>query len=595
MADSTQTTRFRFWLWLIRVIGLTVPRRLRADWRQEWEAELRYRERLLANWDRLDWRNKLELLRRSASSFWDALCLQPGRWEDEMIQDLRYSVRMLAKNRVFTFVAILTLAFGIGANTAIFSVVYAVLLSPLPYPQSERMVALGVRFAKSGVERPLTGPEFVEIGKQNQLLDHSSLFEAREFILTGRDAPEQLKGQLISPELLALFSVYPNPGRSFSSEEFQPGRDQVALISHRLWQNRWAADQNLTGQSVTLNQKSYTVVGIIPANFTFFPDTDVFVPMALDAEQLSNPIANVFRPITRLNPGVTMERAQRELSAILSRFDKSLEIRIYPLHDLLVRDFRATLFVLWGMVGFVLLITCANFANLLLARGANRQKEIAIRMAVGARRGRVVRQLLIESSLLALSGGAVGLLFAHLGVDALLAAGPVNLPRPGPNAIPSSLPQFGKMGINGWVIAFTFGVSLLTGVIFGLAPALRLSKPDLNSFLKEGAAVSAAGFRLWRRHRLQSLLVVTEIALALALLIGAGLFVRSFLRLQQVRPGFQPEKLLTIQLQFPWYRFREHSQMVTFVGRMTGGILIFIYGRVLFTLPLIISRPCEYR
>jgi putative ABC transport system permease protein len=572
MADVTQTTRFRFWLWLIRVIGVIVPRRLRADWRQEWEAELLYRERMLAQWDRLDWRNKLELLRRSLSAFWDALVLQPQRWEDEMIQDLRYSLRMLARNRVFTFVAILTLAFGIGANTAIFSVVYTVLLSPLPYPQSERMVALGLSWKNQGGDAPLTAPEFVEIEKGNQLLEHASTFEAREFILTGRGAPEQLKGQRISSGLLALFGVHPNPGRSFSAEEFQPGLDQVVLISHRLWQSRWGADPNLIGQSVTLQRKSYTVVGIIPPSFNFFTETDVLVPWAFGAEELSGPYANFahgFKTIARLKPGITIERAQRELSAIVSRFEKSAEMRVHPLRDVMVRDFRPTLFTLWGVVGCVLLIACANFANLLLARGANRQKEIAIRMAIGARRFRIVRQLLVESALLALLGGAAGLLFAHLGVDALLAAGPVNLPKPLPNSVPSSLSQFAKVGINGWVIFFTFGVSLLTGVVFGLAPALRLSKPDLNSFLKEGAAVSAAGFRLWGRHRLQSLLVVAEISLALVLLVGAGLLVRSFWRLQQLRPGFQPEKLLTIQLQFPWYRFREHSQMISFIERMT--------------------------
>jgi putative ABC transport system permease protein len=575
MADTTQTTRFRFWLWLIRVIGVIVPRRLRADWRQEWEAELRYRERLLAEWDRLDWRNKLELLRRSASAFWDALVLQPQRWEDEMIQDLRYSVRMLAKNRVFTFVAILTLSFGIGANTSIFSVIHAVLLSPLPYSQSERMVALGVSGTNTGAEwaltAPLTAPEFVEIEKQNQLLEHPSTFDAREFILTGRGAPEQLKGQRISQGLLALFGVHPNPGRSFSAEEFEPGRDQVVLISHRLWQSRWGSDPNLIGQSVTLQRKSYTVIGIIPPGFNFFTETDVLVPWAF-AEELSGPYApyaHGYKTVARLKPGITIERAQRELSAILSRFEKSTEMRVYPLREVMARDFRPTLFMLWGVVGCVLLIACANFANLLLARGANRQKEIAIRMAIGARRFRIVRQLLVESALLALLGGAVGMLFAHWGIDALLAAGPVDIPQPLPNSVPSSLSQFDKVGINGWVIAFTLGVSLLTGAVFGLAPALRLSQPDLNSFLKEGAAVSAAGFRLWRRHRLQSLLVVAEIALALVLLVGTGLLVRSFWRLQQLRPGFQPEKLLTIQLQFPWYRFREHSQMISFIGRMT--------------------------
>jgi len=277
----------------------------------------------------------------------------------------------------------------------------------------------------------------------------------------------------------------------------------------------------------------------------------------------------VLKTVARLKPGVTIERARRELSAVVSRFEKSAEMRVHPLREVMARDFRPTLFVLWGVVGCVLLIACANFANLLLARGANRRKEIAIRMAIGARRFRIVRQLLVESTLLSLLGGAAGLLFAHWGVDALLAAGPVNLPQPLPNSVSSSLSQFGNVGINGGVIAFTFGVSLLTGAVFGLAPALRLSKPDLNNFLKEGAAVSAAGFHLLRRHRLQSLLVVAEVALAWVLLVGAGLLVRSFWRLQQIRPGFQPEKLLTIQLQFPWYRFREHSQMISFIGRMT--------------------------
>jgi putative ABC transport system permease protein len=558
---------------LIALVGVIVPRRLRADWRQEWEAELRYREELLAGWDRLGWRGKLDLLWRSTSAFWDALWLQPKRWEDEMFQDLRYGVRMLAKSRAFTIVAILTLAFGIGANTAIFSVVYAVLLSPLPYPQAERIVAVGGWMKKSGAQRRLSGPEFVELGRQNRVLDHWSTFEMREFMftLTGGDAPVQVKGQRISQELLPLFGVSPLPGRAFSTEEFQPGHDQVVLISHRLWQRRWAADPNLIGQAVTLQQKSYTVIGIIPPGFNFFPDTDVFVPAAFDAERLNNPIPFIFPTLARLKPGVTIEHAERELSAIESRFNNNndAEIRLYPLREIMIHDYRPRLFLLWGVVGCVLLIACANFANLLLARAANRQKEIAIRVAVGARRGRIVRQLLTESVLLAILGGAAGLLFAHFGVDALLAAGPVKLPHPHPNAIPGALQQFGEVGINGWVIAFTFGISLLTGVIFGLAPALKLSKPDMNGFLKEGAAVSGAGFRFWRHQRLQSLLVVAEIALALVLLVGAGLLVRNFWRLQEVTPGFQAEKLLTIQLQFPWYRFREHSQVVSLVGRMT--------------------------
>jgi cell division protein FtsX len=488
---------------------------------------------------------------------------------ETLSQDVRYGLWMLRRNPGFTFVVVLTLALGIGANTAIFSVVNAVLLSPLPYPQPERIMVVGAREKKYGAQRRLSGPEFVELGQQNQVLVHWSTFETREFILTGQDPPEQVKGQRISQELLPLFGVSPHPGRAFSTEEFQPGHDQVILISHRLWQRRWAADPNLIGQAVTLQQQSYTVIGVIPPGFNFFPDTDVFVPAAFDAEQLNNPVAFVFPTLARLNPGVTIERAQRELNALGSRSNKDVEIQIYPVRELIIRDFRPTLLVLWGVVGCVLLIACANFANLLLARAANRQKEIAIRMAVGARRGRIVRQLLTESTLPALLGGAVGLLFAHFGEDALLAAGPVNLPRPHPNAIPGALRQFSEVGINGWVIAFTFGLSLLTGVIFGLAPALKLSKPDLNSFLKEGAAVSVPGFRLFQGQRLQSLLVVAEFALAVVLLIGAGLLVRNFWRLQEITPGFQPEKLLTIQLQFPWYRFHEHSQVISLTGRMT--------------------------
>jgi putative ABC transport system permease protein len=573
MADVTRTTRFRFWIWLIVLIGVIVPRRLRADWRQEWEAELRYRETLLAEWDKLDWQTKLDLLWHSMGALADALWLQPKRLEDEMFQDLRYGVRMLAKSKIFTFIAVLTLSVGIGANTAIFSVVYAVLLSPLPYPESERIVAFRVGSTKSGAERSrLTGPEYVELGKQDRFFEHCSTFEAREFILTGRGAPELLKGHSISPGLLPLFGVTPNPGRAFSTEEFQPGRDQVALISHRLWQSRWAGDPNIIAQSVTLHQKSYTVVGIIPPNFNLFPGSEVFVPLALDAGELNDPFLFPFQTLARLKPGISIERAQRELNAIKSGNDEDGETRIYPLRELIVRDFRPTLFILWGVVGFVLLIACANFANLLLARAANRYKEIAIRAAIGARRARILRQLLTESVLLALLGGAVGLLFAYLGVGALLAAGPANLPDPGPNAGPSSIPQLSEVGINGWVILFSFGVSLLTGVIFGLAPALKLSKPDLHSFLKEGAAVSSAGFRFRRRYGLQSFLVITEIALALVILIGAGLLVRSFWRLQQITPGFQPEKLLTIQLQFPWYKYHSHSEVLSFVERASEGL-----------------------
>jgi putative ABC transport system permease protein len=306
---------------------------------------------------------------------------------ETLFQDVRYGLWMLRRNPGFTFVAVLTLALGIGANTAIFSVVNAVLLSPLPYPQPERIVMIGGREKKYGAQRPLSGPEFAELGQQNQVLVHWSTFETREFTLTGQDSPEQVKGQRISQELLPLFGVSPHPGRAFSTGEFQPGHDQVVLISHRLWQRRWAADPNLIGQAVTLQQKSYTVIGVIPPTFKFFPDSDVFVPAAFDAGQLNNPVDFGFPTLARLKPGVTIARAQHELNTLRSRSNKDFEFQIYPVRELIIRDFRPTLFVLWGVVGCVLLIACANFANLLLARAANRQKEIAIRMAVSPSSG----------------------------------------------------------------------------------------------------------------------------------------------------------------------------------------------------------------
>jgi putative ABC transport system permease protein len=554
-------------LWLIRLLGVIVPQRLRADWRQEWEAELHSREELLAEWDRLAWRGRFDLLRRSTSAFWDALVLQPRRLEDEMFQDLRFGFRMLLKQPGFTLIAVLTLALGIGANTAIFSVIQAVLLNPLPYPQSERIVALRVGSQTGGAERPLSPREFIELGKRDQVFDHWSVFEMKEFLLTGGGASEQMNGRRVSAELLSLLGVQPNPGRAFTSEEFQSGHEQVVLLSHGLWQTRYGSDPMLVGQAVTINQKSYTVIGILPSGFNFFPGSELLVPLVFDAEDLANPYYFGFNAFARLKPGISIDRAQLEINMVAPRFERfdPFRFRLYPLHELIVQDFRRTLFLLWGVVAIVLLIACANFANLLLARAANRRKEIAIRMAVGARRGRVVRQLLTESVLLALLGGAIGLGIAYLGSDALAAAGPVNLSNRGPKLNSAPLPELGGVAINGWVIAFTFGVSLLTGIMFGLAPALHLSKPELNSFLKEPTGSSDAGFRLWRRHRLQGLLVVTEVALALVLLVGAGLFVKSFWRSQQVKPGFQPDKLLSIQLQFPWYKYRAQAKALALV------------------------------
>jgi ABC-type lipoprotein release transport system permease subunit len=576
MADATNTTRFRLWLWLIRLIGVIVPRRFRAGWRQEWEAELLYRETLLAEWERLDWQTKLALLWHSLGAFADALWLQPKRWEDEMIQDLRYGVRMLLKSPVFTFAAILSLAIGIGANTALFSVVNAVLWRPLPYPHAERLVHLGY----------LRWPaEFMAISEANRVFDGLAAWQNSDFILTGHGEPVRLLGQRITPGLLSLLGVTPQAGRAFAAEEFQAGRDQVVIISDRLWRDRFGADPKIIGQAVTLDERSYTIIGVAPPRFDFFPSSDLLTPKAFTSPGLSRDEFDMAF-VARLKPGVTPERAQQELAMIVGRARQP-----QPLRKLLVEDFRLTLLAVWCVVGFVLLIACANLANLMLARAANRQKELAVRAAIGARRLRLMRQLLTESVLVALLGGALGLFFAYFGVKALSAANPVIIPLSSdPNLSfndsvtahfgygisylrgssgMESIPRLGEVAIDGEVLVFTFVLALITGTLFGLAPALQFSRPDLSHALKDGAAVSGVGFRFRRRRRTQSLLVIGEVALALVLLAGAGLLIRSIWRLHEERLGFQPEKLLTMQLQFPSFKYRNEAKVASFLTQIS--------------------------
>jgi putative ABC transport system permease protein len=560
---------------------------LRADWRQEWEAELRYREELLAGWDKLDGRGKLALLWHSLGAFADALWLQPRRLEDEMFQDLRFGVRMLLKSPAFTLAAILSLAIGIGANTALFSVVNAVLWRPLPYPNAERLVRVGERGSAE---------VFAALNQTQRAFDGLAGWGARDYMLTGRGGPAHLKGQRITAELLSLLGVTPQAGRAFVTEEFQPGRDRVALISHRLWRSRFGADPQIIGQAVTLDLQRYTVVGVTPPRFDFFPEADLLTPLALTAKDIRNPDYSL-NIVARLKPGLTLEQARKDMARIapgfeerrnaliqqlagqspgpdVSPFDAQSELRLQPLRELLVKDFRLSLLVLWGVVGFVLLIACANVANLMLARAANRQKELAIRAAIGARRARLARQLLTESVLVAGVGGALGLLCAYLGVQVLLTANPamltanLALPQLSKAVEMATIPRLGEVAINSWVMAFNLGLTLLTGVLFGLAPALQFSRPDVHHALKEGSAVSARGFRFGLRRGTQSLLVVGEVALALVLLVGAGLLIRSLWRLQQIEPGFKPDRLLTMQLEFPASRYRDNAQVMSFVTEL---------------------------
>jgi putative ABC transport system permease protein len=547
---------------LIAFIGVLVPRRFRTRWRQEWEAELEYREELLARWDRLNWQNKLELLWRSLGAFWDALWLQRQRLEDDMFQDLRFGARMLWKNPGFTLIAVLTLALGIGANTAIFSVVNAVLLRPLPFPEPERLIRLWESNAGRGLpEFSASAPNFADWRKRQSAFEQLAAYEFATFNFTGSGEPERVAALSVTANLFPALGVLPTQGRNFLPEEEQSGRNRVVILSDDLWQRRFGADTQLIGRQIQLNGESYTVVGVMPPRFQLTQGTEVWVPLMLDPAvqpwraDRSNHNIHV---IGRLKPGVSFAQAQAALDTIARQLEQQYPksnagwgVRLRTFYDWLVPgEIRRSVFVLFAAVGFVLLIACANVANLLLARASTRQREMAIRAALGASRARVMRQLLTESLLLAALGGLAGALLARWGTELIKTGTALNIPR------------LNETRLDAKVLGFTLIVALLTGLVFGLAPAWQAAKLNLNETLKEGGRSSGA------RQRLRGALVVGEVALALVLLLGAGLMIRSFARLQNVPLGFAPENVLTMQVNLPGSKYGEQATRVNFFDQL---------------------------
>jgi putative ABC transport system permease protein len=480
-----------------------------------------------------------------------------------LLQDIRYGIRVMLKSRGFTAAAVMALALGIGANTAIFSVVNAVLLRPLPYPDPERIMTVWQdRRASGGPEREYTSPtDFKDWKEQSQTFEHMAAFTGWGPTLTGQAEPEQLRGAAVSYDMFSVLGVEPALGRSFTEEEDRPGAERVVILSNGLWRRRFGADPSVVGSAISLGGDSYTVVGVMPPGFKF--------PIAYRAElwrPLSPALSKscqrgcvVLRVMARLKPGATFESARTEMSAIASRIEqeypetnKAVGVTLVPLHDFIVGDVQTAVYVMFGAVALVLLIACANVANLLLARAASRSKEIAIRTALGARRGRIVQQLLTESLLLAIIGGALGLLLAFWMVDTLVAFSPEGTPRTD------------EIGIDGRVLAFSFGMALVTGIVFGLVPALQASKPDLNTSLKEGGKGTQGG----SHGRARGALVVSEIALALMLLIGAGLLMKSFALLQGVDPGFNPKNVLTAGIGLPRSSYPEPQKIAAFYTQL---------------------------
>jgi putative ABC transport system permease protein len=544
---------------LVRFFGLFLRARREREFAEELESHLAMHIE-----DNLRAGMSPEEARRQALIKLGGVALTQERYREQrglpmletLIQDLRFGLRMLHKNPGFSLVAILTLALGIGANTAIFSVVNAVLLKPLPYPEPGQLAQL--RIVRSGKPDTVIGSAaFVQVKAQSQSLARIAAYSGGDMTLTGAGAAEGVVAGAVTADFFPLLGVLPALGRNFTQEEDTPNGPKAAILGHGLWQSRFGGDADVLGRTITLNEQSYTVVGILPARFQYPEPFQLWIPLALS--ETSAALAGygegmvLLKAIARLKPGVTLEQAQTELQTIAQRIQPGgptatpggnprsrgegggrgdSVLTLVGLHEQVVGDVKGMLLVLLGAVAFVLLIACANVANLLLARAATRQREMAVRAALGAGRLRVARQLLTESVLLSLTGGGLGLLVAFWGVRAL------------GQWSGSSLPAMHGIGIDAWVLAFTLGVSVLTGLAFGLAPAFPAARADVNAALKQESHGEMGGHRKWLRH----FLVVSEVALALVLLIGAGLLIKSFSRLHDVNPGFRTDGVLTFQV-----------------------------------------------
>ena len=553
----------RPWLSLISFIGVIVPRRLRTDWQQEWEAELRYREALLAEWDQLNWRTKLNLLWQGLGATLDALWLQPRRFEDEVFQDLRYGVRMLLKHKSFTMVAVLSLALGIGANTAIFSVVNSVLLRQLPFKDPERLMFL-TSSRTDRADAPFTVPDFLDYRDQNQTLEQIAAFTNVGLSLSGTEKTEQLQGARVSANLFQLLGVDPSVGRTLIAEDDEPGRQHVVVLTYECWQRRFGGDPQLIGKTLNLNGEGYQAVGILPGSYSLpIKEAEFAIPLAPDADPLRNvrSSTNFLRAIARTRTGVTRQQAESDLTSIVTRqrqqygdvYLKKTGVHLVPLRDEIVGSVRTALWVLLGSVGLVLLIACSNLAALSLARASSNQREIAIRKALGATTIRVVRQRLMESLILACVGGTTGLLMATWGIRFLLALSPTGLPRDQ------------EIGIDLRALGFAAVLSVASAAIFGILPALQGARGERASELKSTGRGAGEGARL---NRSRSVLVTAEVAVSFMLLISAGLLIQSFRRVQSIEPGFDPQDTLALRLSLPKARYKTRAAVTQFYDRL---------------------------
>jgi putative ABC transport system permease protein len=477
-----------------------------------------------------------------------------------LFQDIRFGLRMLLKHKGFTAVAIIALGLGIGANTAIFSLVNGVLLRPLAYPKPEQIVYFEGQNPKSGItDSNVSFPDYLDWSKLDAFSHLAAFYTASATLSAPNSEPERVPRAGVSSSFFSVLGVQPAVGRAFLPEEDQPKKENAAILSEGLWKRRFGADPKIVGTQVMINGLPRTVVGVMPAGFDFPEGTQVWWSMPIDPQEEARDNRS-FSVIGRLKPGVPLQQAQTQVSTVNAQLAKAnpetstgWDAKLSLLQERLVRDVRPSLLVLLGAVALVLLIACANVANLLLARAASREKEVAIRTALGASRTRIIRQMLTESLLLSIIGGALGLFLSVWLTELLISLNPPDSPR------------FGEVNLDYRVLAFTIALSGLTGFVFGLVPALQASKLDVSGSLKQGGRTGEGN----RRTSARSLLLIGEVALSLMLLVGAGLLIKSFLRLQDVKPGFNPQNVLTASISLPGAKYKENPQRAEFYRGLT--------------------------
>jgi predicted permease len=478
--------------------------------------------------------------------------------------DLKYALRSLRKNPGFTLLAVVVMALGIGANTAVFSIVNAVLLKPLAYSNPDRIVTLSSLWRKSGGHGQVSAPDFHDWHNQSTAFESMAYYQDDSTSVMSGASAEYAHIAQVTPEFFQVFGVQPAAGRLFSSEEQKPGGAGAVLISYSYWQSHFGANANALGQAVRMLGKSFSIAGVLPPRFHFPNQTDIWIPANVVFPETESRGAHNYRVVGLLKPDVGLEQAQAQMTAIGARLERQYKdsntgksVAVVRLRDEMVRNVKLTLYLLLGAVALVLLIGCANVANLLLARATARTREIAIRAAVGASRSRIVRQLFVESMVLALIAGTAGLLLAKWGSDALVALAPGDVPR------------LGESGIDAWVLAFTLVISVAASLLFGLAPALQISRVDLNETLKQGANRAMSG---GRGGRMRAALVVVEVALSVVLLAGAGLLIRSFAALHSVALGFRPEHVLVMESDVPSSSLEDARRATRFYKDLMGDL-----------------------